>query len=116
MRGRLVVERMRRDERGAGLDGRLDRLVDAGVDRDEAAQPERERMGGEGRVGVVVGELETRDDEQAVPLARARRLALDLGEVGVEAVGGDAFGASTPVSTVRQTWSVMQRTSKPCAP
>ncbi len=90
VRCRLVVERMRRDERGAGQDGRLDRLVDAAVDGDEAAEPERQRMGGEARVGVVVGELEARHHEQSVLLARPRSLALELGEVGVEAVGGDA--------------------------
>ncbi len=101
---RLVVERMRRDERGAGLDGRLDRLVDAGVDGDEGAEPERQRVRRQPGIGVVVGELEARHDEQAVLPARPRRLALDLGQVGVERGGDDGVrrlrGALGPADVV----------------
>jgi hypothetical protein len=60
VRSRLVVELMRRDERGAGVHGRPDCLVDAVVDGDEATEPQRQRVRRQARVGIVVGELEAR--------------------------------------------------------
>ena len=42
------------------------------------------------RVGVVVGELEAGDDEQAVPLECSGGLALELGDVVGVVRGGDA--------------------------
>jgi len=41
---------VRRDDRGAGLDGRVDRLLDAVLDGDEASEPDRDRVSGLGRV------------------------------------------------------------------
>ncbi|HLE99336.1 MAG TPA: hypothetical protein VI540_05510 [Gaiellaceae bacterium] len=47
---RLLPVRVRRDDRGAGLDGRVDRLLDAVLDGDEASEPDRDRVSGLGRV------------------------------------------------------------------
>ena len=80
---------MRRHEGGAGLDGRFDRAVDPFVDGDKAAQAERKGMGCLRGIGVVVGELEARDDEQSVPLHRAGRLTVELGQVGGMVRSGD---------------------------
>ena len=93
VRRRLAVIRMRRHEGGAGLDGRLDRSVDSLVDGDEAAQAERQRMRRQARVVVVVAQLEAGDDQQPVLLQGAGGLALDLGQIGVEARRGDAQAA-----------------------
>ena len=81
IRRRLVVIRMRRNQRCAGRHGGLDRPVDSLVDGDEAPETDSESMSREGRIGVVVGQLETGNHEQAVALARPTHLLVDLGEI-----------------------------------
>jgi hypothetical protein len=91
VRRRLVVVGMRCDQRGAGGHGGLDRPVDPCVDGDEAPEADRQGVSREAGVGVVVGELEPGQDEQAVALARPARLVIDLGEIGLVARGGDSI-------------------------
>jgi hypothetical protein len=66
------------------------RAVEAVVEADEAAQPEREHVRGLQWIGVVVGELETGDHDQAVAGCGPLGLRLERGEVGLEARRGDS--------------------------
>jgi hypothetical protein len=78
---RLAVERVRRDERGAGLCSRSHRLRDPAVDGDELSEPDGNDVGRLGGVVIVVGQFEPRDDQHPVRRPRARRFALDLGQM-----------------------------------
>ena len=81
VRARLVVERVRRDDRGAGPTGRLDRSDDAVVDGDELAEADGDRV--RRFVGVlgVVGQLDAGKHEQVVQGSRASGLAKNVRDV-----------------------------------
>jgi hypothetical protein len=64
---RLGWKRVRRDDRGAGRGGRLDRPGDAVVDGDEGAKTHGNGVCGSRWVEVVEGQLETGQEQQAVP-------------------------------------------------
>jgi hypothetical protein len=57
---------MRCDQRRSGLSGFTQRTVEPAVDRDEAAEPDRQRMTCATRVGILDRQLEPRDYEDAV--------------------------------------------------
>ena len=80
----LLPERVgvRGDQRRTGRPGLAQRLVQAVLHPDEAVQPDRHGVGCTARVVVVVGELEARQDEQAVALAGPLGLGRDRLEVG----------------------------------
>ena len=80
---------MRGDERGAAPPRLAERVLDAVGDADEPLEPHGHGMRPEQRVGVVVRQLETRQDEHVVLHACARGLDLDGREVGVVVAGMD---------------------------
>jgi hypothetical protein len=83
VRGRCFRERirMRRDQRRTGCTSVAQGGFEAVVDRDETAQPDRDRVAGPPRIGILDGQLEPRQDEQPVPPARPFSLGVDLVEV-----------------------------------
>jgi hypothetical protein len=92
--------------------GLAERILEPGLERVEGAQAERESVRGLVGIRIVVSELEPRDDEQPVLLARAAGLALDrLQVVGV----GSALQAERAARASAFGEGVI-RTSKPFPP
>lgn len=90
---------MRSDQRGPGCPCVAQRGLEPVVDRDEAAQPDPDGMAGQPRIRVLDGQLQSRQDEQAVPPPRALGFRVDLVEVGRVGLGPDV-GASLAVHDV----------------
>src|SRR5262245_51639681 len=70
-----------RDQRGAVRAGLCERDVESLVDADEGPAPDCDRVGGETGIGMVVGELESRQEQEVVLPAGTLCLSEDFGEV-----------------------------------
>ncbi len=72
-------------DQGRSLGARRgERRLQAGRHLDEAPQPDGDRVAGTARVGVVVGQLEARQDEQTIKRVCAGGLGVDNGEVALK--------------------------------
>ena len=74
---RVTPVRVRRHNRRAEPTRLADRLLQPGLERVERAQSEREGVRGLVGIGIVIGELEPRNDEQAVLIASPPGLPRD---------------------------------------
>ena len=107
------------DERRPLAAGIAERLLEPVVHVDEGAAADGQRVRGEKGIEVVVGQLETVQQEQAVVPCGARRLRVDLRDVGGVVFGVDSARrhvGSPPRIVHAIDWSVTQRTSKPLRP
>jgi hypothetical protein len=90
---------MRADQRSAHAVGGCERRVEPVVEAHEAPQPDGDGMRGAARVGVVVGQLEAGDHEQAVEPPRPLTFLRDPLQVLVVPLAreGGAAGAADVV-------------------
>src|SRR5919201_830381 len=77
------------DDCSARRPGLEDGCDDSVLHRDEPAEADRKGVCGLVRIATVIGELEPGNKEQPVSAARALRLAVELVEICVPAVGVD---------------------------